>query len=118
MTREAKDMRVQLEAWLFGALLLSSQGAGQLRAQIPSEDVSGRLARVLPADVAEQVLRRIDETRARGLPADALVARALELSAKGLAPERVVQVIDQQADYLEVARGALVSAGRTDPQPD
>jgi hypothetical protein len=111
-------MRMQLEALLCGALLLSSHAAGQLRAQVPTEEVASRLARVLPADVADQVLRRIDETRARGLPADALAARALELSAKGLAPERVVQVIDQQAGYLEAARGALVSAGRTDPQPD
>jgi hypothetical protein len=111
-------MRMQLEALLCGALLLSSHAAGALRAQVPSEGASGRLARVLPADVADQVLRRIDETRSRGLPADALAARALELSAKGLAPERLAQAIEQQAGYLEVARGDLIAAGRTDPQAD
>ena len=111
-------MRMQLEALLCGALLLSSHAARPLRAQVPSQGASSRLARVLPADVADQVLRRIVETRARGLPADALAARALELSAKGMAPERLAQTIEQQAGYLEIARDALVAAGRSDPQAD
>jgi len=111
-------MRVQLEAVLCGGLLLSSHGAGPLCAQVPADAVSSRLTRVLPADVADEVLRRIDDARARGLPAAALVARALELSAKGLPPDRVERVIEQQVGYLEAARAALVAAGRTDPQPD
>jgi len=111
-------MRVQLEALLCGALLLSSQAAGPLRAQAPTRAVAVRLSRLLPGDVAEEVALRIETARAGGLPGDALTARALELAAKGLAPERVAQAIDQEAGYLEAARGALIAAGRTNLLPD
>jgi len=111
-------MRVQLEALFCGTLLLSAQAGGSLLAQVPADAVSSRLTRVLPADVADEVRQRIDDARVRGLPADALAARALELSAKGLPPEQVARAVEQQARYLDAARTALVAARRADPQAD
>ena len=46
-------------------------------AQTPAHDPSDRLREILPADVAERVLARIADARARALPAAALENRAL-----------------------------------------
>lgn len=89
--------------------------ATPLAAQSPSAHVPERLRAVLPADVAERVLARIDQARAHQLPARALEHRALELAAKGVAPADLETGIARHANRLGAARAALVQGGR--PQP-
>lgn len=111
-------MRVQLGAFLCTAALGLCLASVPLSAQARSEDVSSKLARVLPDGTADQILRRIDDARARGLPAAALAAHALELSAKGVAPDRVAQAVDDQAGWLEAGRAALTAGGRENARED
>ena len=89
--------------------------AAPLAAQTPAADPSTRLRAVLPADVAERVLGRIAEARARELPAQALEHRALELAAKGVAPADIEAGIGRHAERLDRARAALVQGGRARP---
>ncbi len=91
--------------------------ASPLAAQSPSADVSERLRAVLPADIADRVLARIDQARAHQLPAQALEHRALELAAKGVAPEDLETGIARHANRLGAARAALVQGGRAQPTP-
>lgn len=86
-----------------------------LAAQTPSADVSERLRTVLPAEVAERVLARIEQARAHQLPARALESRALELAAKGVAPADLETGIARHANRLGAARAALVQGGRATP---
>src|SRR5882724_637089 len=111
-------MRMQLGAFLCAAVLGLCPGTEPLAAQARSEDISSKLARVLPGGAADQVLRQIDDARARGLPAAALAARALELSAKGVAPDRIAQAIEDQAGWLEAGRAALTAGGRENAGAD
>ena len=67
-------------------IALSAQGS---IAQTPARDPSARLKEVLPADVAQRVLARIAEARARQLPAEALENRALKFAAKGVDPNSI-----------------------------
>ena len=89
--------------------------AAPLSAQAPSPHVSERLRAVLPADVAERVLARIAEARVQQLPASALEHRALELAAKGVAPDDLETGIARHANRLGAAREALVQGGREQP---
>ena len=65
-------------------LIASLFVAAGSNAQTPAKDPSARLREVLPADVAQRVLARIAEARARELPAEALENRALKFAAKGV----------------------------------
>ncbi len=103
------DMRLRL-AWICTGLLVLSGAAGSVVAQAPSP--SGKLARALPAAAAERVQGRVEEARARGLPAATLEQRALELSAKGVAPDRVAEAIDEYAERLDSAQLILRARGR------
>lgn len=103
--------------WTLGALLALSAEPGRLAAQATG-DSSDELARVLPVEVAQRVLLRIDETRARGLPSVVLRHRALELVAKGVAPERVARAVDDEAAALDWGRQALLAGGRANPTDD
>lgn len=80
-------------------------------AQIPARDPSTRLREVLPADVAERVLARIADARARQLPAQALENRALKFAAKGVNPIDIERSVNEQAQRMEIARIALSSRG-------
>ena len=95
--------------------LVCALTASPLSAQSPSADVSERLRAVLPADIAERVLARIAEARDHQLPASALEHRALELAAKGVAPEDLETGIARHANRLGAARAALVEGGRMQP---
>lgn len=98
------------------SLLLTAVVAGRTAsAQTPANDPSEKLRSVLPAEVAEHVLARIAEARARQLPAAALEHRATELATKGARPEDVERGVDRYADQLERGRSALVSGGRAHP---
>ena len=79
--------------------------------RVPAADPSDRLREVLPADVAERVLARIADARARELPAEALENRALKFAARGIAPADVERAIDAHAARMEAARAAF-HAGR------
>ncbi|MDH5235469.1 MAG: hypothetical protein OEW77_10960 [Gemmatimonadota bacterium] len=82
-------------------------------AQTPAFDPSARLREVLPADVAERVLARIAEARARELPAQAIENRALKFAARGVAPSDIEQSVVQQVERMSAAKGILESARPT-----
>ncbi len=97
--------RIRGVALLFLATSLVAQGSS---AQTPAMDPSARLRAVLPADVAQRVLSRIADARARQLPAEALENRALKFAAKGVAPGDIERSVNEQADRMGVARNAIV----------
>src|SRR4026208_2558436 len=80
-------------------------------AQVPAKDPSTRLREVLPADVAQRVLARIADARARQLPAQALENRALKFAAKGVNPNDIERSVNEQAQRMEGA-GFFFSTGR------
>ena len=82
--------------------LLAAQAAS------PAEEIT----RALPADVARRVLAGIADAQARGLPADVLARRALELSAKGVPPAGIETAVADEAADLATARAALAAGGR------
>ena len=100
--------------WLWAGLLVLSSGSGSVFAQTP-ENAEVKLARVLPGDAVERVLQRVAEARALGLPAAALEQRALELSAKGVSPDRIVRAIDDCTERLDRAQRALRAGRRNEP---
>lgn len=102
-------------ALLLLATVFVAQGAS---AQIPARDPSTRLREVLPADVAQRVLTRIADARARQLPAAALENRALKFAAKGVAPEDIERSVNEQAQRMETARSALSSGRGSAPAGD
>jgi hypothetical protein len=87
-------------------------------AQTPARDPSARLREVLPADVAQRVLARIAEARARQLPAEALENRALKFAAKGVDPKNIERSVNEQAARMETARAALASGRKSTPAGD
>lgn len=91
------------------AMLLA---APSVQAQRPGQDPSARLREVLPADVAERVLARIAEARARELPPEAVAAlenRALKFASRGVAPAEVERAVAEHAARMQTARGAIES---------
>ena len=88
------------------------------RAQTPAHDPSDRLKEVLPADVAERVIAKIAEARARQLPAAALEHRALKFAAKGVAPADIEKSVSEQADRMSKASDALTMARSKKPSDD
>lgn len=87
-------------------------------AQTPAKDPSARLREVLPADVAQRVLARIAEARARQLPAQALENRALKFAAKGVPAKDIERSVNEQAQRMDQARAALASARKSAPAGD
>jgi hypothetical protein len=93
-----------------------SSRPGPLAAQVA--DPAQAISSALPPDVARRVLARIGDARGRGVPADVLARRALELSSKGMAPARVETAVADEAAELEAARGALAAGERRDAADD
>jgi hypothetical protein len=106
---------IRIFAALMLALVLAPRSSG---AQLPAGDPSARLRAVLPAEVAQRVLARIAQARARQLPADALENRALKFAAKGVDPINIERSVNEQASRMEVARAALTSARASAPAGD
>jgi hypothetical protein len=102
-------------ALLFLTTALVAQESG---AQVPARDPSSRLREVLPADVAQRVLARIADARARQLPAAALENRALKFAAKGVDPKDIERSVNEQAQRMESARSALSSGRGSVPAGD
>jgi len=102
-------------AVLILAIALNAQGS---IAQTPARDPSARLREVLPADVAQRVLARIADARARQLPAEALENRALKFAAKGVDPKNIERSVNEQAARMETAKAALASGRKSTPAGD
>ena len=103
----------------FALLILTALFAGTaMHAQTPAKDPSTRLREVLPADVAQRVLARIADARARQLPAEALENRALKFAAKGVPPENIERSVAEQVERMDAARNALIGGGRSAPAAD
>jgi hypothetical protein len=105
---------------LSGAMVLVAilAAGSTASAQTPAHDPSEQLRAVLPADVADRVLAKIADARARQLPAAALEHRANELVAKGARPDDVERGVTRYADQLGSAQAALAQGGRTHPSDD
>ena len=95
------------------ALVLSLAIGDFAHAQVPAKDPSTRLREVLPPDVAQRVLARIADARAHQLPAEALENRALKFAAKGVPAADIERSVNEQADRMDAARGAISSGGRS-----
>src|SRR6266700_1456284 len=76
-------------------------------AQTPAADPSAKLREVLPADVADRVLARIADARARELPAAALENRALKFAAKGVPANEIEKSVNAQADRMQKTKDAI-----------
>ena len=70
-------------------------------------DPSERLREVLPADVAERVLAKIEAARSRGLPAQALERTALKGAARSVAPQEIERAVAAQEQRLDRSKAAL-----------
>src|SRR5262249_44267951 len=112
---KAGSMTVRLEHRLSAAMLALVLASGPLFAQ---ETASEKLRSVLPRPAADRIFRRIEQARANGLPAATLEQRALELSAKGVATDRLIAAVDDMANRLEAARDALATPTRKAPTED
>jgi len=97
------------------AMIVTVLFAPALSSQVPAKDPSARLREVLPADVAQRVLARIADARARQLPAEALENRALKFAAKGVDPTNIERSIIEQADRMQSARTALADGRGASP---
>lgn len=86
------------------ATIVAMSAAG---AQTPAADPSAKLREVLPADVAERVLAKIAEARARELPAQALENRALKFAARGVPASDIEKSVNDHADRMEKSRDAI-----------
>jgi hypothetical protein len=103
----------------FAVLLIAGALSAQSSlSQTPARDPSARLREVLPADVAQRVLSRIADARARDLPAAALENRALKFAAKGVDPKSIERSINEQADRMGMAKAALASGRASTPSGD
>lgn len=87
-----------------GASLLLVLAFAGMSAQTPAHDPSDKLREVLPADVAERVLAKIAEARARELPAAALENRALKFASRGVTPAEIERSVVNHAERLERAK--------------
>jgi len=86
-----------------------------LRAQTGAVGLGSGAAPRLPANVEIVVNRLVDSARARGLPADPLVAKAREGALKGADSTRIVNAVRRLLDELDVARTTL---GPTSPSAE
>jgi len=105
------DMKRQL-AWIgWGILLLSS---GRALAQVPEEG-NAKILQVLPEDAAHQVIQTLDEARRHRLPVTILQRRAVELSAKGVGADRIVEALADCTERFNLALTALERGRSTQP---
>jgi hypothetical protein len=110
-----RHLRTLFTAALGAALVIPSAG---IAAQTPAKDPSARLREVLPADVADRVIARIAEARARELPAQALENRALKYASRGVAPAEIERSIRSHADRMGTAKDLLEGARSQRPTAD
>ncbi len=78
---------------------------------VAQTDPVERLREVLPPDVAEQVVTRVEAARARGLPEQAMANLALEGVAKGRSAAEVLAAVELLVGDMGRAQEALRAAG-------
>lgn len=100
-----------------GLLLALALGAACPRG-LAAQDVAARLDGRVPTDVARAVQAIAEGARARGLPVEPLIQKAIEGSAKGVPPERVIEAVRVLAGRLDEAQGAVREAGIATPGPE
>jgi hypothetical protein len=83
-----------------------------------AQDVAARLQSRVPASVIRAVQQIAADAKARGLPSEPLIQKALEGGAKGVPAERVIEAIRVLVARLETARAALRDAGITNPSAE
>jgi hypothetical protein len=98
-------------------VLIVALGAASPRGSA-AQDVAARMDGRVPADVARAVQAIAEGARARGLPVEPLIQKAIEGSAKGVPAERVVEAVRVLAGRLDEAQGALREAGIATPGAD
>jgi len=76
------------------------------------QDPVARLTELLPSSVSQLVVQRVEEARARRLPAESLASLALEGVAKGRSPEEVLSAVEALARDMDQALSALENGGR------
>ena len=76
-------------------------------AQTPAANPSEKLREVLPSDVADRVIARIADARARELPAAALESRALKFAARGVPASEIEKSIHEHASQMERSKSAI-----------
>lgn len=108
-SRRLRDVLLIAAALVLSSTVMEAQG---------TNDPTARLREVLPADVAQHVLSRIAEARARQLPAEALENRALKFAAKGVNPVDIQRSVDEQFTRMETARAAIASGRGSAPAGD
>ena len=92
-------------ARLLACALLSGGLAAPVGAQ--SAALEARLRAALPADVADRVIARMADARQAGLPDEVLAAHALQGVSRGAPPDRIDEVVSDEADRLQAAHDAL-----------
>lgn len=102
----------------FASLLATVVAFSGVAAQTPAANPSDRLREVLPADVAERVLAKIAESRARELPAAALENRALKLASRGVPAPEIEKSVNGHADRMQKAKDALAKGRGAKPEAD
>ncbi len=81
--------------------------AAQERPDAPARAADSRLESRLPADARAPVRAIIDSARARDLPVEPLVQKALEGASRGADAARIVRAVSSLADRMTTARNAL-----------
>lgn len=100
------------------SMSLSLAAVNSATAQTPAKDPSVRLKEVLPADVADRVLAKIADARARELPAAALENRALKAASRGVAPKDIEKSVDDQIERMKTSKDVLQKARGKKPTGD
>jgi hypothetical protein len=108
-------MNSRMSALILSTALLIGRASA---AQTPAKDPSARLREVLPPDVAQHVLARIADARARQLPAEALENRALKFAAKGVPAKDIERSVKEQAQRMDQAKVALANGRKSRPAGD
>jgi hypothetical protein len=100
--------------WLAFAIAVAAPPVRGLVAQ----DVATRLEGRVPPSVARAVQGIAQDARARGLPVEPLIQKAIEGGAKGVPADRVIAAVQLLAARLDEARSALRDAGIQHPTPE
>ena len=94
----------------FVSIVATMAALSNAAAQTPAADPSTKLREILPADVADHVIMKVQEARARELPAQALENRALMLASKKIPPADVELSVSEHADRMQKAKDAIEQA--------
>jgi len=94
----------------FLTIVATIAGLSGASAQTPAADPSAKLREVLPADVADRVIMKVQEARARELPAQELENRALMLASQNVPAAKIEFAVNEQTDRMQKAKDAIEQA--------